>query len=179
MTSLFAKVFRNIGVAFVHQGQYQDAIDAYETVLSGSPDFQVCVLGVIVTRTLKNPSFKQCVSNVTQYFLLLCVCMICAARIHILLTIKLLQTALNLVLCYYELGNVPRMRKVFQRMLNIPVRGMTEEENETEEETKQNGGLINHQQGRGGGGQEEASFYESDTLQQELRRRKRVADRCE
>ncbi len=78
------------------------------------------------------------------------------------------------------MDNVPRMRKTFLRMVNIPVRGMTEEENEAEEKTKQNSGLtINHQQGRGGGGQEETSFYEPDTLQQELRRRKRAADRYE
>ncbi|KAG5187580.1 intraflagellar transport particle protein [Tribonema minus] len=33
-----SKIFRNIGTAFVRMGQYQDAIGAYETVMSGSPD---------------------------------------------------------------------------------------------------------------------------------------------
>ena len=34
------RVFRNIGNAFVKLGQFQDAIDAYETVMAGSPDIQ-------------------------------------------------------------------------------------------------------------------------------------------
>ena len=34
------KIFRNIGHAFVRLGQFQDAIQAYETIMSGDPDFQ-------------------------------------------------------------------------------------------------------------------------------------------
>ena len=34
------KIFRNIGNAFVKLGQFQDSIEAYETVMAGSPDIQ-------------------------------------------------------------------------------------------------------------------------------------------
>ena len=34
------KIFRNIGNAFVRLGQFQDAIQSYETIMGGSPDFQ-------------------------------------------------------------------------------------------------------------------------------------------
>ncbi|CAM9370847.1 unnamed protein product, partial [Heterosigma akashiwo] len=34
------KIFRNIGNAFVRLGQYQDAIQSYETIMGGAPDFQ-------------------------------------------------------------------------------------------------------------------------------------------
>ena len=34
------KIFRNIGNAFVKLGQFQDAIDAFDTVMGGAPDIQ-------------------------------------------------------------------------------------------------------------------------------------------
>ncbi len=67
------------------------------------------------------------------------------------------------------------MRKVFQRMLNVQVRGMTKDDEETEEKMKK--GSVVNKKGRVGGGEEEADLYGPDTLQQELRRRKREADR--
>ena len=71
------RVFRNIGNAFVKLGQFQDAIDAYETVMAGSPD---------------------------------------------------IQTAYNLLLCYYARGDKDKMKRHFGKMLSIPVPGMTEDD---------------------------------------------------
>ena len=34
------KIFRNIGNAFVRLGQFQDAIQSYETIMAGNADFQ-------------------------------------------------------------------------------------------------------------------------------------------
>jgi len=34
------RIFRNIGNAFIKMGQFQDAIDSFESVMSGSPDMQ-------------------------------------------------------------------------------------------------------------------------------------------
>ena len=34
------RIFRNIGNAFVKLGQFQDAIESYETIMNGSPDIQ-------------------------------------------------------------------------------------------------------------------------------------------
>mmetsp|Transcript_16116 Transcript_16116/g.49261 ORF Transcript_16116/g.49261 Transcript_16116/m.49261 type:complete len:546 (+) Transcript_16116:426-2063(+) len=69
------KIFRNIGNAFIRLGQYQDAIQSYETIMSGVPDF---------------------------------------------------QTAFNLILCYFALGDADRMRRGFQRALSIPIPGLTD-----------------------------------------------------
>ena len=37
------KIMRNIGLAFVRMGQYQDAFQAFSTVMDNVPDHQVCV----------------------------------------------------------------------------------------------------------------------------------------
>lgn len=74
------KIIRNIGNAFVKLGQFQDAIENYESIMTGgSPD---------------------------------------------------VQTAFNLLLCLYARGDKDKMRKHFSRMLNVPIPGMTEEDEE-------------------------------------------------
>lgn len=35
------KILRNIGHAFVKQGQYQEAINSYENIMKGSPDHKI------------------------------------------------------------------------------------------------------------------------------------------
>jgi hypothetical protein len=35
------KIMRNIGLAFVHMGQYQDALQTFATVMDTMPDHQV------------------------------------------------------------------------------------------------------------------------------------------
>lgn len=37
------RIFRNIGNAFIKLGQFQDAIESYETIMSGSPDIQTAL----------------------------------------------------------------------------------------------------------------------------------------
>lgn len=39
------KIMRNIGLAFVHMGQYQDALQTFTTVMEMVPDHQVKRLG--------------------------------------------------------------------------------------------------------------------------------------
>jgi intraflagellar transport protein 88 len=74
------KIIRNIGNAFVKLGQFQDAIENYETIMnSGNPD---------------------------------------------------IQTGFNLLLCYYARGDKEKLKKHFMKMLNIPIPGMTEEDEE-------------------------------------------------
>uniref|UniRef100_A0A7R9U8S4 Uncharacterized protein n=1 Tax=Pinguiococcus pyrenoidosus TaxID=172671 RepID=A0A7R9U8S4_9STRA len=70
------KIFRNIGNAFIRLGQYQDAIQSYETIMAEMPDF---------------------------------------------------QTAFNLILCYFALGDADRMRRGFQRTLSIPIPGLSDD----------------------------------------------------
>lgn len=73
------KIFKNIGHAFVKLGKFQDAINSYETIIRGIPDF---------------------------------------------------QTAQNLMLCLYALGDKDRMKDCFVSMLTIEIPGFTEEEEE-------------------------------------------------
>lgn len=73
------RIFRNIGNAFVKLGQFQDAIESYESIMSGSPD---------------------------------------------------VQTAFNLLLCFYARGDKDKLRRHFSKMLSIPIPGMTEEDEE-------------------------------------------------
>ncbi len=37
------KAMRNIGLAFVRMGQYQDALQAFAQVMENAPEHQVCV----------------------------------------------------------------------------------------------------------------------------------------
>ena len=37
------RIIRNIGNAFIKMGQFQDAIESYETVMTGSPDIQTAL----------------------------------------------------------------------------------------------------------------------------------------
>ena len=73
------KIFRNIGNAFIKLTQYQDAIQSYETIMGGQPDF---------------------------------------------------QTAFNLLLCYFALGDADKMRNGFRRALSIPISGLSDEAHE-------------------------------------------------
>ena len=74
------KIIRNIANAFVKLGQFQDAIENYETIINGgSAD---------------------------------------------------IQTAFNLLLCYYARGDKDKLKKHFMKILNVPIPGMTEEDEE-------------------------------------------------
>eukprot|EP00599_Poterioochromonas_sp_BG-1_P014444 CAMPEP_0173161308 /NCGR_PEP_ID=MMETSP1105-20130129/18511_1 /TAXON_ID=2985 /ORGANISM="Ochromonas sp., Strain BG-1" /LENGTH=828 /DNA_ID=CAMNT_0014080675 /DNA_START=41 /DNA_END=2524 /DNA_ORIENTATION=- len=74
------KIIRNIANAFVKLGQFQDAIENFETIMNGgSAD---------------------------------------------------IQTAFNLLLCLYARGDKDKLKKHFMKMLNIPIPGMTEEDEE-------------------------------------------------
>ena len=73
------RIIRNIGNSFVKMGQFQDAIESYETVMTGSPDA---------------------------------------------------QTGFNLLLCYFARGDKDKMKRQFQKMLTIPVVGMTDDDEE-------------------------------------------------
>lgn len=73
------RIFRNIGNSFIKMGQFQDAVEAMETVMAGSPE---------------------------------------------------MQTAFNLLLCYYARGDKDKMRRHFCKMMTIPVPGLTDEDEE-------------------------------------------------
>eukprot|EP00968_Pinguiococcus_pyrenoidosus_P027273 scaffold7363_cov263-Pinguiococcus_pyrenoidosus.AAC.6 len=87
------KIFRNIGNAFIRLGQYQDAIQSYETIMAEMPDF---------------------------------------------------QTAFNLILCYFALGDADRMRRGFQRTLSIPIPGDEEGDTPIARTTLLNGAAAQH-----------------------------------
>lgn len=78
------RILRNIGNAFVKLGQFQDAIDSFESIMSASPD---------------------------------------------------MHTAFNMLLCLYARGDKQKVKRHFVKMLTIPVRGMTEEDEEKATET--------------------------------------------
>jgi intraflagellar transport protein 88 len=73
------RIFRNIGNSFIKMGQFQDAVESFETVMAGSPD---------------------------------------------------MQTAFNLLLCYYARGDREKMRRHFNKMVTISVPGLTDEDEE-------------------------------------------------
>jgi len=77
------KILKNIGHTFVKLGQFKEAINSYETIMKGSPDF---------------------------------------------------QTAFNLMLCFYALGDKKSMKDCFVSMLNIEIPGISDEEDEVEED---------------------------------------------
>jgi intraflagellar transport protein 88 len=76
------KIFRNIGNAFVRIGQFQDAIQSYETIMTAQPEF---------------------------------------------------QTGFNLIICYFALGDTEKMKRGFQKLLAIPIIGLSEDEDEEDE----------------------------------------------
>lgn len=105
------KIFRNIGNAFVRLGQFQDAIQSYETIMGGSPDF---------------------------------------------------QTGFNLILCYYALGDADKMKRWFQKLLQIPIQGMGEDDEEPEEtKAAEDAEAVGHAR--------------KDGLREELKRRQKEA----
>ena len=81
--SMRFKIMRNIGLAFVKMGQYQDAVHSFESIADQAPDA---------------------------------------------------QSAFNLVVCYYALGEKEKMRKGFLALLNVPEYAQQEQEDEEEAE---------------------------------------------
>ena len=111
------RIFRNIGNAFIKLGQFQDAVEAFESVMAGSPD---------------------------------------------------IQTAFNLMLCHYARGDKDKMKKHFNKMLSIPIPGMTEED----EEKVSDGDNINSDISLGAIGDR------VDALKEELKLRNEHTNEC-
>ena len=102
------RIMRNIGNAFVRLAQYQDAVQSFESIMEGDPDF---------------------------------------------------QTAFNLVVCYFALGNTEAMRKSFQRLIQIPIMSSSNEDED----------LFGEIEGK------EAGLRTADDLEVELREREKKA----
>jgi len=91
------RILRNIGNAFVKLGQFQDAIESFEIVMTGTPD---------------------------------------------------MQTAFNLLLCWYARGDKDKMRRHFSKMMTITVPGMTDDDleklnnNEVQDATSERQDLL-------------------------------------
>lgn len=77
------KIMKNIGLSFVRMGQYQDALQSFETVMENVPDH---------------------------------------------------QTGYNLVVCAYALGDKDKMRRSFQRLVEVPPLEVQEDDDDMDEE---------------------------------------------
>ena len=108
------RIMRNIGNAFVLLGQFQDAMQSFERVMEGSPDF---------------------------------------------------QTGFNLVICYYAIGDVDKMKKGFIKLLSIPVEDAHADDAERDDDDDDDDD----------GGDTKRVFFEPGTLEAELVARKKKA----
>lgn len=58
------KIIKNIGHAFVKLGQFQEAINSYESIIKGAPDFQTCFnLLLCLYATGDRSKMKECFMN--------------------------------------------------------------------------------------------------------------------
>ena len=103
------RIFRNIGNAFVKLGQFQDAVDSYESIMTGSAGSGRLRLWtrsfLDLTHRLAPP--LACIPHASATDM---------------------QTAFNLMLCLFARGDKDKMKRHFLKMLQIPVAGATGEE---------------------------------------------------
>ena len=96
LLSSSSKLLRNLGNAMVRQGQFQDAIQSFESIMEESPDYKSGMRHE--TNKIKRVRSSNSILS-----------LLCSSMFSYL-------TGLNLVICYFALAETENMRKSFQQL---------------------------------------------------------------